>query len=81
MTHGAPSLLLALVALAAAATAAAGARSTGVADRTWIGRNPPYMRTLARAWDVPLSAIRVTPAPGGRFQAWEMPAPDTGPRF
>jgi hypothetical protein len=84
----ATATLLALAVLAAGAGPGAAAavrgtvhRSNGVSDRTWNGRNPPYLTTLSRAWDVPISAVRVTPVAGGRFHAWEMTAPATHPRF
>jgi|GEM_PF-5084430 len=47
----------------------------------WTGSSPPNIKNLAKAWGVPVSAVRVTPLAGGKFRAWAQAAPNSGPRF
>lgn len=47
---------------------------------TWTGTRPPNLASLAKAWGVPRSAIRVSVV-RGKYSAWPQLAPDTGPRF
>ncbi len=43
---------------------------------TWTGRDPPNLRTLARAWRVPPSFVVVTPLDDfSRYRAWPQRPP------
>ena len=43
---------------------------------TWIGSMPPNLQTLARAWRVPVSFVRVSPVNNFRqFVAWPQRPP------